>query len=131
MPKTEGKVTAYIDAFLRHGGGANAWALLIDSEGRALSEIVRRIEPPEMSMRSARLDAVRIALDSAYKSGVRDVEVVLPDSSLAAALDQRKQVEAAIFPQFLSIMALRHAFRSASFKPGTIDTLSTLSLSLA
>ena len=131
MPRIQGKVTAYIDAFLRHDSGANAWALLLDSEGRTVSEIVRRIDPPEKGMRSARLDAVRMALDSAYTSGAKEIDVMLPDASLAMSLDLRKPVESALFPQFLSIMAMKHTFRHASFKPGTIDTLSTLSLGMA
>ncbi|MCK7488734.1 MAG: hypothetical protein MZU97_26965 [Bacillus subtilis] len=55
MSRIQGKVTAYIDAFIRHDSGANAWALLLDSEGRTVSEIVRRIDPPEKG------DAIRKA----------------------------------------------------------------------
>jgi hypothetical protein len=120
MSKIQGKVTAYIDAFIRHDSGANVWALLLDSEGRTVSEVIRRVNPPEPGMRSARLAAVRLA-----------IEVMLPDASLAISLELRKPVESALFPQFISLMALRHIFRYAAFKPGTIDTLSTLSLSMA
>jgi hypothetical protein len=131
MSKIQGKVTAYIDAFIRHDSGANVWALLLDSEGRTVSEVIRRVNPPEPGMRSARLAAVRLAMESAYNFGVKEIEVMLPDASLAMSLDLRKPVESALFPQFISLMALRHIFRYAAFKPGTIDTLSTLSLSMA
>ncbi len=131
MTRNQGKLTAYVDAFIRHDAGANAWALILDEEGRTVSEVVRNVQLPFPNMRSARLASVHIALEEAYSLGAKEVEIFLPDQSLALSLSMDKTIEKALFSQFVSILALRHAFKSVSFSTGTIDTLSSLSLSMA
>ena len=131
MPKLQGRLTAYVDAFIRHDSGANVWALILGPDGRPVSEIVKNVSLPVNNMRSARLAAVRIALEEAYNAGAREVDILLPDPSLAMSLTLPKPVETGLFGQFISIMALKHAFKSATFKTGTIDTLSSLSLGMA
>lgn len=131
MSKPNATNSIYVDAFLRHDGRANAWALMLDPEGRTVLEVIRNVPLPQPGMRAARLAAVRIAMDEAYKAGAREIDVMLPDASLAMALSVPKPVEKALTSQFLSIMALKHAFKRTCFLTGTIDTLSTLSLGMA
>ncbi len=131
MAKYQGKLTAYVDAFIRHDAGANAWALILDGEGRTVSEVVRNVQLPVANMRSARLAAVHVALEEAYSLGAKEIEILLPDQTLVLSLTMAKTIEKALFSQFISILALRHAFRSVAFSTGTIDTLSSLSLSMA
>lgn len=131
MSRIPVKVIAYTDAFLRQDGTANAWYLIVDQEGNTLTEDVAPIALHELNLRSARLDAAMAAMEAAFASGARDIELYTPDASLAMALEHRKPVERAIMTPYLMIMSMRHAFRSARFMPGSIQTIGKLSLGLA
>jgi hypothetical protein len=131
VAKSQIKLTAYVDAFKRHDSGGNAWALLMDSQGVVVSEIIKHVPLPTETLRAARLEAVRQALEAAYSAGAAYVDVILPDAALSATLSSPKSIEPALFSLFIRIRALRHAFRSVSFSCGSINTLSTLSLGMA
>ncbi len=125
------KASAYTDAFIGADGTVNTWSLIVDQDGNTLSEEVAPISSGRPNLRSARLDAVRLAMQSAFSSGIKDLELYLPDASLAMELEHRKPVERSLMTHYLMVMAMRHAFRSATFKPGTMQTIGKLSLGLA